>query len=466
MSPLSDDLVNRLGRWSAGRGPLHTLLAARLGRLIDDGELPPSAPLPPDRVLADALSVGRTTVVAAYDLLRADGKIVRRQGSGTVVAGFGGGARPRDTTEPIFRQLMEPPENVSLLICAAPDAAPPELIEAYQRAVLRISITTGDIGYHPAGHPALRQALAERFTGRGLRTGADQILVTTGAQQALYLLARTFVDFGDPVVVEAPTYPGMLDVLRETEARILPVPVGPDGMDLDAFGAVLRRERPALVYSIPSYQNPTGSLMPPLARRRLVETVVSAGVPLIDDEALGDLGFADDPRPPLASFDDAVITVGSLSKVAWGGSRVGWVRGPASLIRQLARFKAVHDLGSEVFAQLAAVELMSTYASLRRRRVAELRLRHDHLRAELGRLLPTWHAPPVQGGQTLWIRLPYRTCASSFAQTALRYSVALLPGNSLDISGQSSDYLRIPFIAPPADLTEAVERLAKAWSAA
>lgn len=439
------------------------LLASRLGKLIDDGELPPATPLPPDRALANALAVGRTTVVAAYDLLRVEGKIVRRQGSGTIVAGIGAGGRPRDTTEPIFRQLMEPPEDVSLLICAAPDKAPPELIEAYRQALMRN--TAGDIGYHPAGHPALRQALADRFTARSLRTEADQILVTTGAQQALYLLARTFVDYGDPVLAEAPTYPGMLDVLREAEARIRPIPLRPDGMDLDELSKAMSHQRPALVYAIPSYQNPTGSLMPPLARRRLVETVTKAGVPLIDDEALGDLGFdAEDAHPPLASFNDSVITVGSLSKVAWGGSRVGWVRGSPSLIRRMARFKAVHDLGSEVFGQLAAVELLSNYEDLRRRRTSELRARHDHLRGELARLLPSWDAPPVRGGQTLWVRLPNGTCASSFAQTALRYSVALLPGNSLDVSGHSDDYLRIPFIAPPADLTEAVERLAKAWS--
>jgi DNA-binding transcriptional MocR family regulator len=128
MNPI--EVGERLGRWSSGRGPLHVLLSARLRQLIDEGELPSGEPLPPDRALASALAVGRSTVVAAYELLRQDGRIVRRQGSGTQVAGATR-ARRQTTGAPVFLHLLEPQDGVILLACAAPDKPPPELADAY-----------------------------------------------------------------------------------------------------------------------------------------------------------------------------------------------------------------------------------------------------------------------------------------------------------------------------------------------
>jgi DNA-binding transcriptional MocR family regulator len=168
--------------------------------------------------------------------------------------------------------------------------------------------------------------------------------------------------------------------------------------------------------------------------------------------------------PPLAAYADGVISVGSLSKSIWGGLRIGWVRAAEPLIARLARLLAVHDLGGNVPAQLAAAELVPRLDELSARQAPARQARHDHLRAELARHLPGWDAPPVPGGQTLWVRLPYGD-GTSFAQTALRHRVAILPGSGLDASGQSQDYLRLHFAARADDLTEAVKRLADAWRA-
>jgi DNA-binding transcriptional MocR family regulator len=147
MKPI--EVSGRLGRWSLGRGPLHVLLSGRLRQLIDEGELPPGEPLPPDRALASSLAVGRGTVVAAYDLLRQEGRIVRRQGSGTRVAGVARTRRRQTTGAPVFLHLLEPRDGVILLACVAPDAPPPELADAYARILPGLAATTGDIGYHP-----------------------------------------------------------------------------------------------------------------------------------------------------------------------------------------------------------------------------------------------------------------------------------------------------------------------------
>ncbi|WP_051715263.1 aminotransferase-like domain-containing protein [Streptomyces bikiniensis] len=480
--PALDVLVARLGRWSAGRGPLYLLLAARLRRLIDEGVLPPGTLLPPDRRFATALAVGRTTVVAAYDALRREGRLVRRQGSGTRVApaalsarrlrsagagagagaGVGAGAgapRVRETSNPLFLHLLEAPDDVILLSCAAPDRAPDALAEAYRS----LELPVGDLGYHPAGLGALREAVAARYAARGVPTGPDQVLVTTGAQQGLALLARLLLAPGDGVLVEAPTYPGALDLFREAAAVPLPVAVGPDGVDVAEAVRLMERHRPALAYVVARFQNPTGTVLPPLAGRRLVEAANALGVPLVDDEALSDLAFdAGAPWTPLSAYGE-VVAVGSLSKVVWGGLRIGWVRGPAPLIARLARLKALHDLGSDVPAQLAAVRLLDGFGPVLEARVRTVRAGHDHLRAELARLLPSWSCAPAAGGQTLWVRLPHGD-GVSFAQLALRHGVAVLPGATADALGGSVRHLRLHFLAAPEVLTEAVRRLAAAWA--
>ncbi|GGO21064.1 GntR family transcriptional regulator [Micromonospora parathelypteridis] len=451
-------LVERLGRWSSGRGSLYLLLAARIRTLIDEGELPPGTRLPPERALASALVVGRSTVVAAYDLLTGEGRVVRRQGSGTRVAGSAPAPVRPTTDAPAFLHLLEPQDGVIMLGCAAPDTPPPELVAAYRRTLPQLADTVGDIGYHPMGHIALRRAIATRYQSRGLSTTPDQILVTNGGQQALTLLARALIRPGDRVLVQAPTYPGALEAFREETAVLRAIPV-----DLTGFAAALAEHHPALAYVIATFHNPTGLVLPEQSRRRLVETAAAAGVVLVDDEVLCDLGFPGERAPlPLAAYHDQVITIGSLSKVIWGGLRIGWLRAPAPVVARLARLRAVHDLGGNIPAQLAAADLLPRLDAPQRRGAEQRLARHDHLRAELARHLPDWQVPAVPGGQTLWVRLPHGD-GSSFAQQALRHGVAVLPGPGLDAEGRSADYLRLHFLAPLDQLSEAVHRLATAW---
>ncbi|RZT15395.1 DNA-binding transcriptional MocR family regulator [Kribbella sp. VKM Ac-2569] len=450
------EVVDRLGRWSSGRGPLYVLLAARLRQLIDDGELPPGVLLPPDRALAGALAVGRTTVVAAYDLLRAEGRITRKQGSGTRVADVPRNGQVEDApVDPIFLDSLEArDDDVLLAICAAPGDPPPQLAEAFATIAPELARVTDDIGYYPYGHPALREALADRYTARGVPTGPGQILVTNGGQQALSLLAHALVSPGDQVLVEAPTYPGALEVFREEGAVLRGLPVGLEGLE----GAI-RERRPALAYVIPTYQNPTGSVMSALARQR----VAGAGIPVIEDEVPADLRFPGEALPtPIAAYGDSVISIGSLSKSIWGGLRIGWIRAAPPLINRLARLRAVHDLGGNVPTQLAAVHLLPLLDGPALHQT--LKTRHDHLHTELTQALPTWQTTPLTGGQCLWARLPYGD-GTSFAQTALRHGLAILPGSGLDVTGASDAYVRLHFRARPEDLTEAVRRLTNAWSA-
>ncbi|UYM06783.1 aminotransferase-like domain-containing protein [Solicola gregarius] len=462
MSPI-EELVAALGRWSAGRGPLFALLAQRLRRMIDDGELAPGAHLPPDRRLASALSVGRTTVVAAYDLLEQEGRITRRRGSGTWVSQGStvrrGGVT--DVSTPLFLDLLEPSEHHYQLTCAAPSAPPPQVRAAFERMLARPP--RDDIGYHPAGDPALREAIAQRYTDRGLATEPDQVMVTTGAQQALSMVAHLLVGPGERVLVEAPTYPGALEVLREAAATLCTVANGPDGLDVNAAVTAMHEVRPRVAYLVASHHNPTGALLGALGRQRIADSAARHDVTVVDDEVLTELGFGGAPPVPLAAYaPEHVVTVGSLSKLVWGGLRVGWVRASASTTRQLSRLKAVHDLGGDAMTQRAMTELFRDLDEIRTHRVAELVHQHDRLCDALTTHLPTWRFARAEGGQTLWVELPAGD-AVSFAQHALRHGVVVLAGGSLDASGGSQAYLRLPFVDPAETLEGAVRALADAW---
>ncbi|RVX39246.1 DNA-binding transcriptional MocR family regulator [Nonomuraea polychroma] len=454
-----DDLVDLLGRWASGRGPLYLLLAVRLRALIDDGVLPPDDPLPPDRVLARRLAVGRGTVVAAYDLLQQEGRVVRRQGSGTRVAPLDLPAtRSADgvVANPLLQHILHPPDGVILLTCAAPHDPPPAMFEAYAEAGARLS-GVRDLGYQPAGNAELRATLAGYYRARGVPTTPDEIIVTTGAQQALTLLTALLAAPGDTVLAESPTYPGSLEVFRHAAAVVKPVT--PEQLR-DAL-----RERPAFAYFVPTARNPDGAVMANHDRRRLAALAAEHDVPLIDDEVCAELCFSGETPPPLASFSrgENVITIGSLSKLVWGGLRVGWIRAAAPLISRLARLRAVHDLGGEVFSQLAATALLRRLDEVRAARVRALRERHDHLCAELGRHLPSWSFERAKGGQTIWVRIP-RGDVDAFSQVALRHGVAVPPGRSFDPLGGHADHMRLHFLFPAEELSRAVNNLAAAWA--
>jgi DNA-binding transcriptional MocR family regulator len=401
-------------------------------------------------------------VVNAYEQLRADGRVVRRQGSGTRIAGS---TEPHAdgvpvTTQPMFLALLEPDEEVIGLACAAPAGPPAELVDAYRSAATELASLKEDLGYHPFGYHRLRAGLARRFTDRGIPTSAEQIMITSGGQQALSLLAMSLLRPGDAVAVESPTYPGALEVIREAGA--IPVPCG---IGLEEFTRVFRDHPPAMAYVIATNHNPTGTTLPGLHRSRLAGIAAAAGIPLIEDEVVADLSFPGRRVPPAIATDrrGCVISVGSLSKSVWAGLRVGWIRAPESIINRAARIRAIHDLGGNLPAQMATAELLPIMDELCRRRAAFLKSRHDQLRAELCAALPEWSVPAAGGGQTLWIRLP-RGDGTSFAQAAVRHGVAVVPGDGLDPSRQSRDRIRVHFSASEQLLSEAVGRLADAWS--
>ena len=203
-------------------------------------------------------------------------------------------------------------------------------------------------------------------------------------------------------------------------------------------------------------------------RRKLAEIAVSEGIPIIEDNALENAPLdADDLLPPIAAFapaDAPILTAGSLSKTAWGGLRIGWLRGPVHLIERIAELKAMTDLGSPLFDQAVAVHLVPQLDTLRADNSVRLRRNLDLVGGLLQEHLPEWKWSPPRGGPSLWVRLPTGS-AAAFSQIALRYGVEIIPGESMSPASEHRDYFRFPFSEEPTVLEETVRRLVAAWRA-
>jgi DNA-binding transcriptional MocR family regulator len=468
-------LVELLGDWTTTHGPLYRRLAGALATGIKAGDLPAGQRLPSERDLAKMLTVSRATVVAAYDELRGGGLVDSLRGSGTRVAAA---VRPRSRgadgrviggqATSIFQRLVDGPGKIISLAMATEPAAP-ELHDAvWELAREDLPGLMADTGYHPRGFPALREAICEHFAEALLPSVPDQVLVTTGAQQAIGLIAQMYLRPGCTVVVESPSWPGCLDVFRAAGARLVSVPLDEDGVRPDALAKAFTEHNPVLAYLMPTFHNPTGALMSATRRQRVAELAGRHGIPVVEDNAYA--GFAPlsgAPTPPpigaYARHPAEILSVGSLAKTIWSGLRIGWVRGPAETIERLARYKARADLGSPILDQALAARLLPKLPNIAANRREILERRLAHLQTLLTRDLPGWRWRTPEGGSALWVELP-GTDAHVFAQVALRHGVEVVPGSATDPTGRHDNHIRLPFTLPEPEVTELVARLAAAWA--
>ncbi len=454
------ELARLLGDWE-GTGPGYVALAGALRSLVLDGRLPLRARLPSERELAVTLGVSRTTTTAAYDLLRGEGYLESRQGSGSRVALPTGGAAERELAADGRDGGGD--DAIDMTIAAMP--APGAMVEAVERATRDLAGHLGSTGYDPTGLPSLRRAVAAHFADRGVPTTVEQVVITSGAQHALTLLLDVLLAPGDPALVEVPSYPNALEAFRRSGARFVPSRIGVDGWDLDLLAGQLRDHAPRLAYLLPDFQNPTGFLMGEEDRGAMVRAAARSSTHLVVDEtfALLDLEpWRVRPRPVAAHDPEGrVVTVGSMSKSFWGGLRVGWIRCTPPLARRLARARAAIDLATPVLEQLVAEHLLRSSDAVldeRRRLLAE---RRDALTAAFGRDLPAWRFRVPRGGLCLWAEMD-RPDAEALAVAAAREGVGVVPGPTFGVDGSLEANVRLPFTQAPDRLAEAVRRLAAA----
>jgi len=488
---LEERLIVELDR---SRGlPLYLQISRQIRDQIRSGELPPGTRLPPERRLAAMLGVNRTTVVNAYRELGAEGLVAGHVGRGTTVAGPGGDGGLGEGRAIPWGQLFTPSAEVmndplvrdTMIVSARSDVISfasgipsPDLypIDAIRGLLDEALHETGQalLQYCPTeGYPPLRAALAEwmaRESGT-FPVEPERVLVVAGSQQGLYLLARTLLEPGDLVAVESPTYLGALQVFRAAGARLLPIPVDEDGMRVGILEDLIGRRRPKLIYTLPTFQNPTGATMSLERRRRLLALAAHHQVPIIEDDPYGALRYEGLPVPALHALDErgTVIYLSTVSKVLFPGFRIGWVAGPRPVIERLALMKQVVDLDTNPLAQWAVWAFLDR--GLLAKHVAGLRQRYPQRRDRMLAAIERHCAGALTcsrpaGGFYVWCRLADGLRGRDLLPEAARRGVAIAPGGSFHPNGEGEETLRLNFTLPQEDeIEEGVIRLSAAIAA-
>jgi 2-aminoadipate transaminase len=328
------------------------------------------------------------------------------------------------------------------------------------RRALQYSTTEGD--------PELRAAIAGRLSRRGLHTGPDALLITSGSQQALTLAATVLLERGDRVLVEEPSYLAALQAFSLAGAQPIPVACDDGGVDPDAVAALAAEHGPKLLYTIPTFQNPTGRTLSLERRQALAAVAERHGLWLLEDDPYGELRYRGEPLPSLATLaPDHTLALSTLSKVAAPGLRIGWVRAPGPLRRPLTIAKQAADLHSSTVDQAAAARWLATVdldAHIARLRTA-YGARRDVLVDNLAAALPpgsTYNRP--DGGMFVWARLPDGWDSEALLRNALAHDVAFVPGHPFFAGVPDRAALRLSFTAHPChEILEGLWRLAASW---
>lgn len=437
--------------------PTYLALAERLRLLIVDGRLSLGVRMPSERDFAATLGLSRSTVAAAYLQLQQSGYLQPRPGSGSFVA-----MPTRHLMSAALPQAgAEPYGTVSLAFASG--SAPPELASAFRAAGDRLPGLLCGHGYYPQGLEELRVLLADWFSGRGLPTAADQLVITAGALSALNVVAATLLGPGDRVLLESPSYPNAIDVVRRV-ARPVAYPLPTTGWEPADFELALRQAAPRMSYLIPDFHNPTGSLLPDELRPAIGAALQRHRSVAVVDETLVELNLESATMPtPLAAHLPDAVTIGSASKAFWGGLRIGWIRAPRQLVRPLLETRAQLDLGAAPFEQLVLAELLADRTAVLATQRQRLRAQRDALRAGLEAALPDWELNSPAGGLSLWATLPNES-SGTLAALADRHGLLLTAGTRFFVSGGGDRHVRLPYTADAATLRDAVQRLRSLWS--
>ncbi|MBI3492280.1 MAG: PLP-dependent aminotransferase family protein [Acidobacteria bacterium] len=459
--------------------PLYRRMVDLLEGGIARGDVTPGVRLPPERELAHALRVSRATVVSAYRDLEARGLVRGYVGRGTYVS-----AKPDAGSAPFAWRgkiaataLQSTDTTVRDLVRAAADpdvmslaAGVPALdcfpTDAFRRATDRVLTREADTAWRHGpteGLPRFRAALAARFGG-----DPEHILVLAGAQQGLDLLARCLIDPGDAVVMDRPGYLGAIQTFRSAGARL----VGWDitRADIDELEELLLRYRPKLIYTNPTYQNPTGVVLPIRLRRELLDLAARYRVPIVEDDTYRELGLTGPAAPPsLFKLDEAhkvVIRINSFSKMLAPGLRLGWISAVGPIVEQLALIKQQVDPHTQNLAQLVVCELVED--GVFDRHLATLKAEHRRRRDAMVHALRQ-HVPAgalrftvPDGGMYLWCQLGMHVHAREVHEHALRDRVVVVTGEPFYVDQGGAHQLRVCYTSQaPAQATHAAHTLAR-----
>lgn len=455
--------------------PLYKQIAEQIQAQITSGEIPGGFPFPSERQLADALGVNRTTVLNAYKELKADGLMASHVGRGTVAVSAENG-RPGRTgypKEPIWEYLysdyvknhdpfdvnkyLEIANQKDVISFAAGIASFENLpVQAFAGIEKELLSRQKELLVSPvAGFSSLRKAISSYMQKRSCFCQPSEIMVLSGSQQGIDLIARAFLNPGDIVLLEEPSFFPAIQSFRAAGAKMMAVPMEADGMDMDILEQLLSRYRPKFLYTMPTYHNPSGICMSLPKRIRLLEMAAGYGVPVVEDDPYGELYFDGQPLSPLKSMDTngCVLYLSTFSKTISPGLRLGWICANKKLIQKFCTIRQLMDLHTNCVSQQIVERFltgggMADYLSLIRREYEE---RRNIMTGALSKYAPpglSWNIP--SGGYYLWCTLPDGLSAEVLAPKAAEKGVAILPGMPSYLTGQKGEsHIRLNYTFPP-----------------
>jgi DNA-binding transcriptional MocR family regulator len=466
--------------------PLYAQIERQIREMIFSGALPAGFMLPPERRLAQALGVNRTTILNAYRELKADGLVDAHVGRGTIVQPMPISQRepvvPEEipwrqifresspgSQDPLIRDLLELTErrDVISLSIGLPS---PEMLPMDQFKELTDELVD-EVGaplllHCPTeGHTPLRETLSSWLASRGILCTPSEVLILSGSQQGLDLAARVFIEPGDTIVVEEPSYIGALQVFRNARARMIGVPTDEQGMRTDILEMLLERHRPKFIYTLPTFQNPSGVVLSAERRRHLLELAYRHRVPILEDDTYSELRYEGEPLPSLKAMDrhGFVLYLGTFSKVLFPGLRIGWLVAPRQVARQFTLQKQAVDLHSNSIGQFVLDRFIKHgyfESHLKKVRIAYAAKRDAMLEAlSSGESYGMSWARPV-GGFYVWCRLPDGIDRSRLLAHAVDAGVSFLPGWSCFVDFPGTLHLRLNFsYSNVKQITEGISRL-------
>ncbi len=454
----------------------------RIRRLIESGALQPGDQLPSIRSLAETTRVNKLTVIEAYSVLEADGLVHARQGAGYFVSS-------PPITYPQSTSHFSPPQEVILseqqggsffnvymaslsahqqtgMINLSGGFPEDSGLEDLQRIARRAMNQVGSTLFNydlPQGQLTLRQQLSRMLVQRGLEVTPENLIITNGSKQGLSLAFHYYVQPGDWVIVESPTYHGVLDILSSLKARVIGIPMTAEGMNLELLEQYLHTHRPKLIYTISTLHNPTGVTTSQAHRSLLLRLAQRYKCVILEDNAYEGLNFEPVP-PPIKALDqqDVVTYIGTFSKTLMPGIRVGYMVVTGEHYQPLMERKLLHDLHVSTVSQAIISEYLAS--GHYRRHLAHLQSKHQQSRNAmlnaLERYFPaeaSWTVP--NGGLFLWVQLPSSLSMPAFCQAALSHNVFITDGTCCFPDRQGYNAMRLNFSHKPEVIEQGISVL-------